>query len=403
MRQLIEKNYLFLLFLAALTVTSFWISQFSPATPSFHFVDLASAFLKGQLHLNEPIRDSVGDTSLFQGKYYVYFSPLPAILLMPFVALFGRNFPQQSLIPFIAIGTFIVIYKICRHLHLKSSDPFWLSIFFIFGTVYLFLTLNPISAYYVQVFGLFFIFLALFEFTGKKRPLLIGFYLGLAGLTRTIYYLTVVFFLIEFLIQKGSIYKKISQIGLVSLVAIIFFTLNGFYNYVRFQNPLETGYSFQTNTNPIYLEAKKEGVFSLKHIPGNLYFLLFKGPDPVREDNLTYILKPPYLRVNEWGLGILFTSPLFIYLILAKLKDRHVFPSLITTFFMSIPVLTYYGIGLWQYGYRYALDFYPFLFLILLSIFKDGLPLKAKILIIYGIIFNFFFMFSIWNLYPFKF
>jgi len=87
--------------------------------------------------------------------------------------------------------------------------------------------------------------------------------------------------------------------------------------------------------------------------------------------------------------------------LLAKLKDRYVFSSLITTFFLSIPVLTYYGIGVWQYGYRYALDFYPFLFLILLSVFKDGLPLKAKVLIIYSILFNLLFMYSIWYKYPF--
>ena len=57
--------------------------------PYFNF--LADAFLHGQLHfrLDPP---SLHDLIVFNDKVYAYWPPFPAILLMPFVAIFGVNF-----------------------------------------------------------------------------------------------------------------------------------------------------------------------------------------------------------------------------------------------------------------------------------------------------------------------
>src|SRR5690242_7605763 len=56
---------------------------------------LAAALLQGQLHLTILPR-STHDLSLFQGHYYLYWPPLPAVLLMPFVALFGVQFSDVA-------------------------------------------------------------------------------------------------------------------------------------------------------------------------------------------------------------------------------------------------------------------------------------------------------------------
>lgn len=100
-------------------------------------------------------------------------------------------------------------------------------------------------------------------------------------------------------------------------------------------------------------------------------------------------------------MGIFFTSPLFLYIFLSKLKQKYVINSWLTVSLMLILILTYFGTGVVQFGFRYAVDFYPFLFIILASFFKDRLSLMAKSLIVYSIFFNFFFMLSIWGIYPF--
>ena len=60
-------------------------------SPYAFFNYLADAFLNGQLHLRLVPPNAI-DLSLFEGDYYLYWPPLPAVLLMPFVALFGVRF-----------------------------------------------------------------------------------------------------------------------------------------------------------------------------------------------------------------------------------------------------------------------------------------------------------------------
>src|SRR3712207_3909195 len=52
-------------------------------TADAYFNYLADAFLHGQLHLRL-LPPDLHDLALFQGRYYLYWPPLPAILLMPF-------------------------------------------------------------------------------------------------------------------------------------------------------------------------------------------------------------------------------------------------------------------------------------------------------------------------------
>ena len=89
----------------------------------------------------------------------------------------------------------------------------------------------------------------------------------------------------------------------------------------------------------------------------------------------------------------------FLYLIRLKVTKITIL-SLITVFILLAPSLFYFGLGFVQFGYRYSTDFLPFLFLCLLPIFKGGLPKFAKFLITIGILFNGFYMLSIWDKYP---
>ena len=58
-----------------------------------HFVYLAEAFLHGRLGVTG------GGTVLaeivpYNGNFYVVYPPMPAVLLLPFVAVFGTSFDQ---------------------------------------------------------------------------------------------------------------------------------------------------------------------------------------------------------------------------------------------------------------------------------------------------------------------
>lgn len=397
-----KRNFLFLLFITALTMISLSISLFLlPAPPHTNLVEQAYSFINNQTNLILPTK-VFSEYAIYHNQYFIYFGPISSFLYIPFVIIFGYNFPQQLPIYILTIFIFIIVYKICRRIIQSEQNSLWLASFFMFGTIYLSLSFTMISSYNVQIIGLFFLLLAVLEFMNKSRLFLIGLFISLAGLTRITYYVPVIFFILEILKGNLDLIKKIKKVSVLLSIITFSILILGLYNFFRFGSFLESGYSYENDLDPITVASKYHGLASIDYIPSNIYMLLFKAPEPILVNNQSFALKFPYLKADPWGMGIFFTSPLFIYLILANRKEKYIRSAIITIPFLLIIPLTYYGIGRWQFGYRYALDAYPFLLLILASIFKDKLPLLAKVLIIYSMAFNLLFMYSMWNKYPFK-
>lgn len=362
-----------------------------------HFVKLAQSFLKNDLFLS-PFNLPDGDFADYNGKQYLFFGPTPSIILTPLVFIYGENFPQMFLSFTSLIITFLVIFQLCRALKYNHYDAFWLAIFFVFGTVFYFVSLVNISAYVVQSVAMTFFVLALLEYFTKKRWLLIGIFVALAVTTRVTVFGLSVFFLLELLkTRKTPQFKSSVALFLIPLLlSVIFLSL---YNFRRFNSFFDTGYT--KNVTVVNKEGGNQaaGFFGLVHIPSNLYAEFLMGPEPVKNSPYEFVLKFPYLKANGLGLAIWFTSPLFFYLLKAK-KRYYSYSALIGIIMLAVPSLIYFGIGVTQFGYRYSLDFIPLLFLILLSSFEKGVPKFAKFLIVVGVIFNCCYMLSIWNSYP---
>lgn len=362
-----------------------------------HFSILALSFLHNDLFLS-PANLPNGDYVDYFGKQYLFFGPMPSILLIPFVAVWGRNFQQMALSFSSLVIIFASIFRLCRRLKLDSETSFWLCNFFVFGTVLYFVGLVNISAYVVQVVSVAFVVLSLVEYFGRRRWFLVGLLIGAAIATRITLIGMAVFYILEIIrnFKKLNVAKSVA----LFLIPIIFSAVMlGIYNFKRFHNVFDTGYTKNVSILDKNYYNYKLGFFNPIHIPANLYELIFKSPEPVKRDGVEFTLKFPYLKADGFGMGILFTSPLFIYLLMAK-KEEYTNSAIVAIVILLIPSLMYWGIGSSQYGYRYSLDFLPLLFLILTSAFKNGLGNFAKALIIFGIIFNCFYMLSIWNTYP---
>lgn len=399
---LTKENILIGIILFGCILASLRILQSTSFIQQNHFVGLADSFLHGRLDIPNPSDFlAKGDISLFKDKYFIYFGPTPAILVLPLVLVFNSATSQQIISIILFILDIFLLYKIARSYKITKTNSLWLTIFFMFGSIFFVTGLINITAFQVQFIATSFFILALYEFLHRKRWLLIGLFVSLAATTRSTLYLSSIFFLSEILLTSGYWKKKVFTIIIFLLPILISFFIIGYYNKIRFNNYLDFGYTYNFSLGKDLSDAASLGFFSLEHIPGNLYFFLFRGPDPIRLNTFNFVLKFPYFKANPWGLGLFFTSPLFLYIFLVKIKDKYILSSLVTILLMLILTLSYYGSGVWQYGYRYALDFYPLLFLVLLSVFKNSLPFQAKLLIIYSVIFNFSFSLSIWGIYPF--
>lgn len=360
-----------------------------------HLVLLAKQFTQFRLDL-DPSTKLQNDFLDYHGKLYLYFGPFSSLILIPFAVFFGEQFPQVSLGIISLIVSFASIYYIAQRKSFSKNDSLWLAIFFVFSTSLFQVGITNISTYIVQALGTSLVLLSLVEFFAKKRWFIIGIFIACAGLTRMTLYPSVIFYLLHIFTTKQRLKKALLLLAPIAISVLIL----GSYNFLRFHSVFESGYQYNKTLMNSYMQSNLAyGFLSSKHIAANLYVLLFKAPVPVKLGGEGLTLWFPFLRADVWGMAIWFTSPLFLFLINVNRKNIN-YPALITGLLLLLPSLLYFGIGMVQFGYRYSLDFLPFIFLILLGALKPKLPFVAKALIVYGVLFNSLYYASIWGIYP---
>ena len=330
-----------------------------------HYRYLAHALLHCRFAVDD-LPPYTGDVVKAGGHTYVPMGPMPAIVLSPIIAvlrLFRLHFDGFEE-PLACLGiTFLsglALNQLLQHLGISEIlRRRWLLALFFFGTVYFWLLVVGVSWHTASLLTVGFLLAAVSEELGRKRYWLIGILMGAAFLSRVTAIFGMPFFLYLMWHERRLNARNILQLaaGLVP-----FFAFWAFYNYARFGNMLETGYSYATLLGPgdILDRARAYGLFSPLHIPKNLYMLLLATPQPVG-GFAAPVLKFPYIQPSSWGMSIFLTTPAFVYAFRANWRDPRVFAAWLAVGSILIPLLTYYGIGWSQFGYRYALDFYPFL------------------------------------------
>ena len=67
------------------------------------------------------------------------------------------------------------------------------------------------------------------------------------------------------------------------------------------------------------------------------------------------------------------TTPLYLWLFRARLRDPRVAWAAIASALALIPIVTHGNVGFTQFGYRFSLDVQPLLFVILATVFERGM------------------------------
>ncbi len=354
------------------------------------FISLADSFLHGKLYLLNNAHEFY-DAAFYNGHYYWPLGPFPAILLMPFVYLSNTLYWQMYVQFFLVLFLFLVIYLLSFNITKNKLSSVWTSVGYIFSTAFIGVAVLPFSWQFAQVVQNLLVMLAILGVFKKWKPFIIGSFIALAVATRVDMVFSIIFFLIILLSTKEDIYKKIKNvIYFLVPIGITGFTLL-YYNFLRFGKVFEQGYTLQHLVYPELIANRAAGIWSLIHFPANLYYLFLKGPDPVLKPG-TQILTLPFIQSNSWGMSIFITSPMFLAIFMADIKNKYVKSACLTSLIILISILGYYGIGWTQFGYRYALDFYPFLLVIFLFAVKSRFPRWVKILITITFFTNFYFI-----------
>lgn len=332
----------------------------APATN--HFTFLANAFLHGTFSVGT-LPDSYADTITVGNQTFLPLGPAPAMLLIPFVSLFGVAFDEFWLALLLTLVNVWLMDLVLQQIGVGDKQKRrWLLLLFFLGTIYLAAMVLGRSWFLAHIGTTTFLLLAIYLSLRGKAPVLIGLLLGMSFLTRSTTGLALLFFLI-LAAHRGGRPRLMrdafwSGVGLVGPMA--FFLI---YNYVRFGSLFETGYASALPGAPVLRTALSYGLFSPVHIPKNLYMLFLSPPQPVPNiDAPAYQF--PWILPSRWGMGIFFTTPAFVYAFVANHRSRVVQAAWVVIIAILPFLLTYYGVGYDQFGYRYAMDFYPFLFIL---------------------------------------
>ncbi len=337
------------------------------------FAFLARSFLHGDLAFQEVPGNSWADTSPFNERYYWPLGPLPAVVLMPFAFVagkFGTFFYQGYLQPVLVLAVLVIGYRIARDTGYKAEDSAYLAFGFAFATAFLGVAMWPWGWYFSHVITCALLFAAIAETARKRRPWVLGVLFALVLATRATAVLGALWCVGEILRARSSSEKKMASLTAIAVPIFIVAAALMAYNYARFGDVFDQGYQEQM-VSPISAAGRSLGMLSLQHVPGNLYNLLLAAPIPVRRDHESVVLAFPYLVANPWGMSLWVTSPVFLYLLGLRYRDGTSWLLLLTTFVIAVPILLYYGIGFRQFGYRYSLDFLPFLYYLLLRNYRQ--------------------------------
>lgn len=368
-----------------------------------HYLYQAESFLHGHWDLDLP--PTFTDVVQVNGKDYIVYPPFPALLLLPFVAVFG---PHTSDILFTAVMSacglplLFLLFEQARFNGLTRRP--WvgnslMAILFYFGSLGLTLSVGGTMWFTAQVVCFTFTLLALLAaFRGHYA--LGAALLGCAFFSRA----TVLFgfLFILYLAWQGSDrgferffatlrarapdwtvipWRRLAPaVTVTAAVALLFFIRNS----LIFGSPLNSGYD---NLIKQHYSVVTTGAFNVRYIPSNILANFFDFPKVTFNGPFDRHPTIDMLNGGE-GLSVFFTTPLFLLLFWRNRAFSMTRAALWVVVGLILAVaLLFHAAGWYEFGARYLFDAYPFAFL-LLALSDARVDWRFELLGFVGIVIN---------------
>ena len=388
-----------------------------------HFVWQAAAFLEGQAAIRYPVADSAERLGnwFFQdvlpvaptdgiARGLIPFPPLPAIVLLPFVAVFGLATDDQTIFSVLAAVDVALCWWMLGGLPLRPSVRLGSTVFFAFGTAFWYSAQVATTWYqaHIVAVGLALVAVGLAlrgdppatvdepadhaaavvpdphwsdRLRVDRRAFAIGVLFGLAVTARLTVALAAPFFLLVG--PGGGTWRRSWSTALGAAVPL---------GALLAYNILTTGYVFHPAYDHLYqLEARAYTGLGYdpawaaedpRYLPQNLGIMLLTGadllPDRLR-DSLGFLDRPlctdpgatrglfdvrcPIALPRDIGMSILLTSPAFLLAWPALRRPgqrRLVTGAALAVLAVTVVNLMHFSQGWVQFGYRFSNDVLPF-------------------------------------------
>ena len=356
---------------AFVTLGGLMLARFPVATPYDNYVILADALLHGHVWVTTP--GPWIDALAYGAHQYIIEGPMPAVLLLPAVAIWGLQ-TNQTLCSFAltALAT-AAGWELARRLGVPWRSRIMLTLFLLLGTDLFFCGVYGDVWYLAHVSAVLFTLLALVELNGKRRGWIVMLFAACAAFSRfsLVLAIPVYVFLLVYDVAPETRRRRLQSAGVVAAIAA---TLWFSYNRARWGVWYDIGY-----TAWYHQDAAGQPLgspFRLEYLPMQL-FAFFALP-PV------LLGRFPYVAPTQWGLALPFTSPALVLAFLARTPRTLVLALWAATLLTAAPNFFYYVIGFTQFGMRHALDFEPFLFALMCLASRKGLRWWGTLLCSYS-------------------
>ncbi|HMF29325.1 MAG TPA: hypothetical protein VKE42_11170, partial [Candidatus Cybelea sp.] len=315
------------------------------ATPYNNFVLLAQALLHGRTWIDWP--GSYIDALQYHGRYYVIEAPMPAILLLPFVALFGGQTNQTVLAAVLCAVAIGAAWELGERFELRSEANAWICAFLLVGTDLLWCATFGDVWFIAHVSAVCFTMLALVELAGKRRGWLVALFAACAFESRFSMIAAIPVYAYLVLRQREG-YRAIE--GFASVLVVVA-ALWVFYNRARWGTWNDIGYTTWYHQDQVGMPTGSP--FRFSYLPNQLWSFFAQMP--------TALPAYPWLRPELTGVALTWTSPALILAFFARKPAVWVVSLWIAAVLTALPNFLYYVNGFAQFGMRHALDFEPFL------------------------------------------
>jgi hypothetical protein len=369
-------------------------SRSAGPTPNNHFVHLAQSFLAGQLSVvgNRPPGNN--DWALYEGTWYVTFPPFPALVILPAVAIWGTA-TRDALFWAICAGLaptflFVLLRRLSERGDSSRStrENLLLTGLFAFGTVYFFVAVQGTVWFAAQVVASVLIVLFLLFSLEAEHPLLAGATLGALWTTRPPTLLIAPLFLIEALrryrkaagsaestaealgfsqrpghpllqalrwVRAADALPVLRSLALFAAPALLALSIMLWLNAARFDDPFSFGYEYLQIRWKTRIE--EWGLFNYHYFSKNLAVFAASLP--------WFYEAAPHVKISLHGLALWFTTPNLFWLLWPARIDARMVGLYGSALLIALLDLCYQNSGWLQFGYRFALDYMPLLFVLL--------------------------------------
>jgi hypothetical protein len=367
-----------------------------------HYALLADAWLHGRQDLpgGPPSYTMNNDFAVYQGKTFVSFPPLPAMLMLPFVWLAGspEAFDDGQFVVWLSGLAPAVVFLVLEKLRRTSRSPrsefqnVVIALLFAFGSVYFFTAVEGTVWFAALVLGAALSAMFALFALDAEQPVMAGVALGCAWLTRPSIALSGILFVAEALrvslkggppaVGQGSLPGRLRECWQRLDVSAFLWRCASFaapiagalavvawLNFVRYARPTPLYFDHELLNVAWRSRMLKWGLVGYHYLAKNMGIALTSLPWLPPKDG-GHAFGAPF-KINEHGLALWFTTPLYLWILWPKSLDSHserkwLYAVLVLSALGPVLFgLAYQNSGWRQFGYRFSNDYSVLLFLLL--------------------------------------